>query len=104
MELTVPFEMNINNAHSRKMDRYGSLVADLQTAGYKPELICVEIGSRGLITKDNKSRIKSVFKFTGNRVPKSLFKDLCKCALLCSYALWNSRHEPQWTDCPYIKI
>ncbi len=104
MELTVPFEMNINDAHSRKMDRYGSLVADLQTAGYKPELICVEIGSRGLITKDNKSRIKSIFKFTGHRAPKHLFKDLCKCALLCSYALWNCRHEAQWTDCPYIKI
>ena len=65
MELTVPFEMNINDAHSRKMDRYGSLVADLQTAGYKPELTCVEIGSRRLIIKVNKSRIKSVFKFTG---------------------------------------
>lgn len=104
MELTVPFEMNINDAHNRKMDRYGSLVLDLQTAGYRTELIRVEIGSRGLITKDNQNRIKSIFKFTGNRAPKSIFKDLCKSALLCSYALWNSRHEPQWTDCPYLKI
>ena len=73
-------------------------VADLQTAESKPELICVEIG-RGLITKDSKSIIKSVFKFTGiNRAPNYLFKDLCKCALLCSYVLWNARHEPLWTN------
>ena len=31
MELTVPFEMSIDDTYNRKMDRYGSLVADLQT-------------------------------------------------------------------------
>ena len=35
MTLTVPFEMNINKAHTRKMERYGSLVTDLKhIAGY----------------------------------------------------------------------
>ena len=105
MELTVPFEMNIIKAHTRKMERYGSLVTDLKhIAGYNVQLLCVEIGSRGLITQDNKSRIKSMFKFAGSKARQSLFKDISKNALLCSYALWNCRHEPLWGECPYIKV
>ena len=105
MELTVPFEMNIIKAHTRKMERYGSLVTDLKhIAGYNVQLLCVEIGSRGLITQDNKSRIKSIFKYAGSKARQSLFKDISTNALLCSYALWNCRHEPLWVECPYIKV
>ena len=60
MELTVPFEMNINKAHTRKMERYGSLVTDLNhIAGYNVQLLCVEIGSKGLITQDNKGPLQN---------------------------------------------
>ena len=104
MELTIPFEQNIKDAHDRKMHKYGSLMADLTTAGYKTELYCVEIGSRGLITSDNSTRLNYVFKFTGSKIRKSEVRSLSKTALLCSYALWNCRHEPVWVECPYIKI
>ena len=59
--------MNIKDAHNRKLERYGSLVADLKSAGYKVELSCVEIGSRGLIINDNKTRINTIFKFAGSK-------------------------------------
>ena len=104
MELTIPFEMNIKDAHSRKLERYGSLVVDLRSAGYKVELSCVEIGSRGLITNGNKTRIKTIFKFVGSKARQSFFRDVAKNVLLCSYALWNCRHEPLWVECPYIKV
>ena len=68
MELTIPFEMNINDAHDRKsgkkwLSQLLSLpILDLPfSTGYKVELSCVEIGSRGLITNDNKTRIKTIF-------------------------------------------
>ena len=104
MELTIPFEMNIKDVHNRKLERYGSLVADLRSACYKVELYCVEIGSRGLITNDNKTRIKIIFKFVGFKARQSFFRDVAKTVLLCSYALWNCRHEPLWVECLYIKV
>ena len=104
MELTIPFEKNIKDAHNRKLERYGSLVADIRSVGYKVELSCVEIGSRGLITNDNKTRVKTIFKSVGSKAHRSFFRDVAKNVLLCSYALWNCRHEPLWVECPYIKV
>ena len=103
MELTIPFQMNIKDGHNRKMERYGSLVADLRSVGYKVNLSCVEISSRGLITNDNKIRIK-IFKFVGCKALQSFFRDVAKDVLLCSYALWNCKHDPKWVECPYIKV
>ena len=100
MELTIPFKMNIKDAHNRKLERNGSLVADLRSVGYKVELSCVEIGPRGLITNGNKTRIKTIFKFVGSKARKSFFRDVAKNVLLCSYALWNCRHAPLWIECP----
>ena len=48
LELTVPFEFNISDAHSRKTDRYSSLITDLKSAGFSPKLFTLEVGSRGL--------------------------------------------------------
>ena len=73
-------------------------------ADYKADLVCLEIGARGLITSDNMTRLHSIFKFVGTKARKSIFTDVSKTVLLCSYALWNSRHEPVWEECPYIKI
>ena len=61
-ELTVPFETNIDAAHQRKEDRYAGLTHDVEKAGWKCTLICVEIGSRGLITPQNKVRMKKMLK------------------------------------------
>ena len=94
--------MNIKDAHNRKLERYGSLVADLRSAGYKVELSCVEFGSRGLITNDNKTRINTILKFAGSKACQSFFRDVAKNVFLCSYALWNCRHKPLWVECPYI--
>ena len=63
-ELTVPFESNIDSAHKRKSEKYAPLVLDIGNKGYSCELICFEVGSRGLITKENKRQITKLFKFT----------------------------------------
>ena len=50
LELSVPFEPNIDKAHNIKCERYSSLVADINhTTSWKCESICLEVGSRGLI-------------------------------------------------------
>ncbi|XP_071507989.1 uncharacterized protein, partial [Diadema antillarum] len=62
-ELTVPFESNIDSAHNRKSEKYASLVLDIENQGYSCELICFEVGSRGLVTKENKRQVTKLFKF-----------------------------------------
>ena len=54
---TVLFEENVDAAHKLKTDRYAALVGDVSEAGYECSLIPFEIGSRGSITKPNKTRL-----------------------------------------------
>ena len=96
LELTVPFEENISKAHERKHIKYTDLVSDITDTGYKCDLICFEIGSRGLITPETNKRISDMFSFIKAKPPRSLKKDLSRIALLSSYTIWNARHEPSW--------
>ncbi|XP_072047239.1 uncharacterized protein [Amphiura filiformis] len=106
IELTVPFETNIQKAHDTKMSRYENLHSDIKQEGFKCHLNCIEIGSRGLVTADNTERLSEVFRFIGGRSnsSKTLAKDLSKLAVICSYSIWNARNEPNWDSAPYLKV
>ena len=62
VELTVPFETNVEEAHRRKVDKYSSMVQDIQEMGYTVSLYAVEVGVRGLLSTDNKHRMKQLLK------------------------------------------
>ena len=98
IELTVPFETNISKARQRKLDRYAALVADINKTKYNVDLICLEVGSRGLINKDNKSQIRQIASLVGEKRTRSLWRDISRIALLSSYAIFNARHESKWVD------
>ena len=106
IELTVPFETNIQKAHDRKSSKYENLVSDISDNGFTCDLTCFEIGSRGLITPDNINNIKAIFTFVKAKPSKKFMKELSKLALMCSYTIWNARHEPAWgsDDQPYLKV
>ena len=106
VELTVPSEQNISEAHERKHKEYANLVADISQNGYNCNLTCIEIGSHGLVTPETTSRISDICSFTITKAPKSLKKELSKIAILCSYTIWNARHEPSWgsTDQPHLHL
>ena len=55
IELSIPFEANIRKAHEYKENRYASLVSDLQERGYDTNLFCIEVGSRGLISRSKQT-------------------------------------------------
>jgi len=103
-ELTVPFEQNINKSHDFKQNKYASLLADLNDRGINTSLVCFEVGSRGLVTKENSSRIRTLFKFAQCTFSKSTIKDISKISLLCSYGVWNSRHEQVWDNTTVLKL
>ena len=104
IELTVPFERNIQGAHQFKTDRYSSLVSDINNTEWSCSMAAVEIGSRGLITKENKSRITYICKKLICDVKyKDLKSKLSKSALTSSYSIFLARQEENWNIQSYIK-
>ena len=59
MELSIPFETNIDSTHAIKLERYRQLISDIEQNNYCVKYYPIEIGSRGLISKDNEARLKS---------------------------------------------
>ncbi len=102
IELTIPSEQIIRNAHDRKIDRYSSLILDLQELNYDAKLFCIEIWSRGLITEENKCNIQTIVKLiSGNKSQKNmckkLLKELSKRAILGSYTIFYSKYDHDWS-------
>ena len=73
LELTVPFELNIQKAHSFKTNKYSSLISDIKSNNVQTNFIALEIGSRGYIDSENMKRLKEIFKFIDSS--KISFKD-----------------------------
>lgn len=90
IELTAPFETNIQKAHDRKTQKYGDLVSDILENGFTCDLTCFEIGSRGLITPANVRNIEQIFSFVKGKPLKSVIQKRTQ------ETIWNARHEPAW--------
>ena len=61
--------------------------------GFKCELLCFEVSSRGVITKNNKSQISKVFKVFNETKVKQHLSKLSQTALVCSYIIYLARNE-----------
>lgn len=106
MELTIPFESNINAAHARKSARYEILVNDLENTGYNVEYHPIEIGSRGFITNDNIMNLKTLlnFKSEKSREFKAVLKNLTKISIIASYCIFYSKFELTWLEPDLIRM
>ena len=99
-ELTCPWEQNIDRSHSYKEDKYAPLVADLSRS-YKVFNFSVEVATRGLITKYNKARLKSLALRccdVGNGDIKKFIACCSKASLLSSFSIFHARNEPTWSS------
>ena len=76
-ELTICFERqeNIERAHNFKYNRYSSLSQDIKDAGYHCKNIPFEVGSRGHLTLENKSKHLIIHKLCQ---PKTKFSKFWK--------------------------
>ena len=103
LELTISFEKNIDSANQKKTLRYLNLAADLTNAGWEMDRRPFEVGSRGQITKRNKTTICDITRKYGLNVKKSkLLKDLSKIALLCSFIVFQAHCQPDWQASPFL--
>ena len=105
VELTVPYETVIQDAHDRKSQKYADLVNDLEISGYKVQLFCLEIGSRGQICKNNIKYMKCLFHHLNAKISVPAIRlSLCKIALVCSFVIYYSKYDVNWSDPSYVEF
>ena len=106
LELTVSFEPCMADARPRKQNRYAALVNDISDKGYKCELITIEVGSRGLLTKECAFSLKTLLKLLG--IPLKwlhrLKSSLSKTSVLASYVIFYSKYDSNWNTPDFIKM
>jgi len=103
-ELTVPFESRIATAHSLKLQKYEPLTADLTTRGWKTFLLPFEVGSRGHLTKNNRSSLQTLIKLSNTSLkPIEVCNNVSKLAIVGSYKIFISRKEPAWISPDFLE-
>ncbi len=61
IEFTACFETNFEKSTQRKENRHGSLLNDIQSTGFTCEMIAVDVGCRGLVLVDNRSKLTTIY-------------------------------------------
>ncbi len=82
VELTVPFETNWKTAHDRKSAKYATLLAQAKAEGLLPTLSCVEMGSRGLQSREWDLWVSR------KGLRKSITKICASIAISASHVVW----------------
>ena len=96
--MTVPFDTRIDKAHELKMDKYSHFTTDIDT-NYRTTVTAFEISSRGQVSRDNKQRLKTLYKFTDKSTKlKTFINNISSLAIAGSYYIFVSRKEPTWTE------
>ncbi|XP_041466188.1 uncharacterized protein LOC121416780 [Lytechinus variegatus] len=105
VELTVPFEQNIDSRHVSKCNKYAPLTNDIIDQGYSCKLFCIEVGSRGYVSKQNKVRIKSLLKTMKlGKKNKAMLNRISKMSIMTSYSLFLAKDQPTWTEPPLLSV
>ena len=79
-ELTISYESHVTDARERKRVKYQDLVDAGKAAGYKTELLTVEVGSRGMLG-------------SSRRDIATLCLSVIRTTLLESYRIWCTRNS-----------
>ena len=98
LELTVPAEKNVYNAHNRKEKRYAKLAEDIRTNGFTVELFAFEVGTLGYLSQSFMAMISKLGLYK-----KELIKYLSDMTLKGSYGIFISRMNPNWQPWPLIE-
>ena len=100
-ELTCPIEPNIKKRNLEKFNKYSHFLQDIDL--YTPKLTCFEVGSRGYLSPDNHSRLKTLHEFCKPGIKIKKFKEnISALSLYSSYAMFINRKEPLWFNPGYI--
>ena len=101
LELTVPYETNIQSRHQYKCHKYAHLCIDLQSLGFSVKYFAIEIGCRAFISQPNSKRLHAFLKSVkglkfNNRDFRSFKSTLCKTVITSSFVVFKSRFCKSW--------
>ncbi|KAK3796288.1 hypothetical protein RRG08_041602 [Elysia crispata] len=91
VELTVPYENRMEEAHTYKREKYMDLTKELVNAGYKAVVMPVEVGARGFVGSSVYDLLTKL-SICGNKRTKAL-KLLAEIAENSSRWIWSRRNE-----------
>ena len=96
IELTVPWESNIDDAWYRKDLKYDSLVDLCEDNGWEASCHPIEVGVRGFIGR----RVFSLLRELGfqNKEQKAIVKEIQERVEKASYYIWLKRNDENWTE------
>jgi zinc-binding in reverse transcriptase len=95
LELTCCAEEGVSAAKLRKEVRYQTLVDNINSSGWRAELLTLEVGARGLIRNDTwRSFVKLGFTSQG---ATTLCKTLSVVVARCSYAVYLAHTNQSWS-------
>jgi hypothetical protein len=101
IELTSPWEENLTKSYTSKKAKYNKLEMAIKSAGWTPVALYVEVGSRGYINDTWGRMSKAVGMKKG--MHRSLQKRCSRIALRCSYFIFLSRKQKEWTARDLVK-
>ena len=102
-ELTVPYEHNEKVRHTEKQNRYASMETDI--VRIKANIVAFEIGARGYISKENRTRIKSIYSYCKKNVTLKKFEEnISKLSIYASYYIYLCRNQSEWASPPLLTI
>ena len=106
IELSVPFETNIDGAHSRKTNKYSPIISDISEKNIKTKFLAIEIGSRGYISGENMKRLKELYKHVdpGKISFKDFKNNISKLSIVSSFVIFNARNDPTWDSFPILTV
>jgi hypothetical protein len=92
-ELTAGHESNISKNNKYKTNKYSWMLTDITSMS--PRLTAFEVGCRGLITPENRFRLKHIHSFCRKDIKLKTFIDNCSAlSVNSSYLIFNMRKEP----------
>ena len=92
IELTIPYETGFQAAADRKLEKYLDLQDSVERAGYKSNIITIEVGSRGLVNPIGFTHLAEAFNIANTQL-KGLYVTLSKEAILGSHSIWCCRNK-----------
>ena len=96
IELTSPFEENMQLWKAKKSFKYLGLVEDAKTNGWNAQCRTIVVGARGFVS----TNVSALFRFFGlsAKDSSSARKDISKVAIRASHFIWISRSNQVWSN------
>ena len=96
VELTVPHEDNLQDAHHRKLSRYKELVEECEEMGWKTAHYPVEVGCRGFVGVSTRRWLR--VSGLGQRQMGGVIKKLQEVVEKASHWIWLKRDDDTWLE------